>query len=154
MLGRLVDPTKLPLLEYFDQDKWAAARYSFLPAFDTEGPSTPMQQFWLTHPVEVTAGVPMDEDSLREMDEYLVQAQHEMGAPVEWAVSQEITHAQREVMEEHRDPPTKVMDEAITSMVLAVKNQKLSYTTLLLRRIPLHESPVLCWVTVVSQRAQ
>ena len=75
--------TKLPLLEYFDQDKWATARYSFLPAFDTKGPSTPMQQFWLTHPVEVTAGVPMDEDSLREMDEYLVQAQHEMGAPVE-----------------------------------------------------------------------
>ena len=111
-----------------------------------------MQQFWLTHPVEVTAGVPMDEDSLREMDEYLVQAQHEMGAPVEWAVSQEITHAQRDVMEEHRDPPTKVMDEAITSMVLAVKNKKVSYTTLLLRRIPLHESPALCWVLCPSER--
>ena len=44
------------------------------------------------------------------------------------------------------------MVDAITSMVMAIKTKKLSYTTLLLRRLPLHISPILCWV--LCQRAQ
>ena len=85
------------------------------------------------------------------MDKYILQEQHKANNVVEWYTSHDFTHPEQHVMEERRKPATKVMQDAIT-MVMSIKCKKLSYTTLLLRRLPLHKSPVLCWVLCPSER--
>jgi hypothetical protein len=58
----------------------------------------------------------------------------------------DLTHPEMDRLKmdrEARQPPSKVMKDAIAAMVMSVWQQKLSDTTLLLRFLPLFRSPVL-----------
>ena len=87
MFGREVNRTTLPGLEHFDEADWCEAQYSFLPAYDTPGLSSHMQQFWPTHPIEVTDSQYMDEDGMRQMDKLILQDCHEQRIIIEWFAS-------------------------------------------------------------------
>ena len=88
---REVDKTTLPGLKHFNKADWGKAQYSFLPAYDTPGPSSHMQQFWLTHPIELTDGQYMDEDRMLEMDKFILQDCHQQNIVMEWFASLDLT---------------------------------------------------------------
>lgn len=81
----------------FDATKWPAVDSLFLPR-DPAAESA-MVEFWTAHPKD-DSGMEMDEEGFENLDKDIVDESHAAGVPVDWEVSQELTHGV---------PPTNVM---------------------------------------------